>query len=354
MDKLRVLVVDDSALMRKLLTSLLDSDPDIEVVGSAPDAYVARDLIKSLRPDVLTLDIEMPKMDGISFLANLMRLKPMPVVMISTLTEKGAEMTMRALELGAVDFVSKPKVNVESELDQCAAEIRTKVKAAGRAKVDNLSVTNKNENNLVNIAETPQVKSIPGSRQTQRIIAIGASTGGTNAIKDVLSRLKPNVHGIVISQHIPPVFSKTFAERLHRCTGFNVCEAEDGQPIKSGHVYIAPGDYHLEIAQDGAGYRCKITQAAPVNRHRPSVDVLFDSVAKTAGKRALGVILTGMGKDGAEGLKRMHEVGCETVAQDKETSVVWGMPGAAVKCDAATHVLPLKQVAGKITEFAAL
>lgn len=353
MKKVRVLVVDDSALMRKLLTSLLAADPDIEVVGSAEDAYIARDMIKNLRPDVLTLDIEMPKMDGITFLGNLMRLKPMPVVMISTLTEKGAGMTMRALELGAVDFVSKPKVNVEAELEQVASEIRSKVKTAGLARVDSLGQDKSSETSGT-LLEPITIKNIPGAKQTNRIIAIGASTGGTKAIKDVLAGLKPSVHGIVISQHIPPVFSKTFAERMHRCTGFNVFEAEDGQPIKSGHVYIAPGDYHLEVERQGSGYCCKLTQADPVNRHRPSVDVLFDSVAKTAGRNALGVILTGMGKDGAEGLKRMRDSGCETVAQDEETSVVWGMPGAAVKADAATHILPLKQVAGKISEFASL
>lgn len=356
MSKIRVLVVDDSALMRKLLTELLNSDPHIEVVGSAMDAYMAREKIKKLNPDVLTLDVEMPKMDGLSFLSNLMRLHPMPVVMVSSLTEKGAEVTMRALEIGAIDFVSKPKVDLAHSLEDCAEEITSKVKAAARACVDTML----RQKSAAPAAASPQQIGATATNDggngaystTDRVIAIGASTGGTEAIKDVLMGLRPDCPGIVITQHIPPVFSSSFAERMNQVSPLVVCEARDGQQIRPGHAFIAPGDQHLSVIKDGARYRCRLDSNPPVNRHRPAVDVLFESVAETAAHNAVGVILTGMGKDGAKGMKRMHDAGAATIAQDEKTSVIWGMPHAAIEEGGVDHVMPLQRIARQMTELA--
>ena len=352
MNSVRVLVVDDSALMRQLLTALLNSDPEIEVVGSAMDAYVARDKIKQLKPDVLTLDVEMPKMDGLSFLSNLMRLHPMPVVMVSSLTEKNAEVTMRALELGAVDFVAKPKIDLAHTLSDCAEEITSKVRAAARARVDKLNIsTNGSDKSRTTGNANVVSKAIGNYRTTDKVIAIGASTGGTEAIKDVLVRLDPDCPGIVITQHIPPVFSRSFANRMNQISSLVVCEAEDGQQIRPGHAFIAPGDQHLSVIKDGARYRCKLDSNPPVNRHRPAVDVLFDSVAETAAHNAVGVILTGMGKDGAKGMKHMHDAGAATIAQDERTSVIWGMPSAAIQEGGVDKVVALDKIAGEMTEL---
>lgn len=348
--KIKVLVVDDSALMRKLLSTLLNADRQIEVVGTAMDAFVARDKIKALKPDVITLDMEMPKMDGIMFLSNLMRLRPMPVVVISTLTTKSADVTMRALDLGAVDFVTKPKTDLEHTLGDYSLEICRKVKAASRASISALS-----SNSSTLDANSSAAKSAPigkvselGYSTTDKVIAIGASTGGTEAIKEVLLKMRPDCPGIAIAQHIPPVFSRSFAERMNRISPIIVCEASDNQLIIPGHAYVAPGDRHLEVIRDGAKYRCRLHDGEPVNRHKPSVDVLFDSVAKNVGENALGVILTGMGKDGAGGLKRMKEAGAVTIAQDEKSSVVWGMPGAAVKLGGVDKVLSLDTIAGSV------
>ena len=348
MKKIRTLVVDDSALMRKLLSELLGSDPDIEVVGTAADAYMAREKIKKLNPDVLTLDVEMPKMDGLTFLRNLMRLRPMPVVMVSSLTQKGAEVAMQALDLGAVDFVAKPKLDLSCALADCAEELIAKVKTAARVSAYTLqSIAER----LDTAPDTnPPSRSDTGYATTDQVIAIGASTGGTEAIKEVLIRLSPDCPGIVITQHIPPMFSRSFAERMDRCTRLSVCEAEDGQQIRPGHAFVAPGDRHLEVVRDGAKYRCRLSDGEPVNRHKPAVDVLFDSVATHVGSNAVGVILTGMGKDGAAGLKRMHAAGARTFAQDEATSVVWGMPGAAVEAGGVDRVLPLISIASRIVE----
>ena len=336
MRKTRVLIVDDSALVRKLLTAILESDPSLEVVGSAPDPFVARDMIKAKNPDVLTLDVEMPRMDGITFLSNLMRLRPMPVVMVSTLTERGAAVTLDALDLGAVDFVSKPKTNVACSVDQIADEIVAKVKAAARAQV---------REKQTNVGPKRAVRRPPGYRTTDHIIAIGASTGGTNAIRDVLVQMPADAPGIVITQHIPGAFSRPFAERLDSECTITVVEAEDGQQIISGHAFVAPGGRHLEVRRSGARFLCRVHDEPPVNRHRPSVDVLFDSVATNLGENAIGALLTGMGADGAEGLGRMQAAGAPTVAQDEATSVVWGMPGAAVQRGYADYVVPLDDVA---------
>lgn len=356
MSKIRVLVVDDSALMRKILKELLNSDPEIEVVGTAMDAYVARDKIKKLRPDVLTLDVEMPKMDGLSFLSNLMRLHPMPVVMVSSLTQKGAEVTMRALNLGAVDFVSKPKIDLAHTLEDCAAEITSKVKAASLACVDIL-LSNASKPDLHRSLSDTDFNVAPvviggRYRTTDKVIAIGASTGGTEAIKEVLIRLRPDCPGIVVTQHIPPVFSRSFAERMNKVSRLAVCEAQDGQQIRPGHAFIAPGDRHLLVVKDGARYRCKLSDGPAVNRHKPAVDVLFDSVAKTVGHNAIGVLLTGMGRDGAKGLRRMRDAGATTIAQDEQSSVIWGMPHAALEEGGVDKVLPLMQIAAKLTELA--
>jgi len=352
--RIRVLVVDDSALVRKLLTEMLSSDPGIEVVDTAQDPLVAREKIKQLNPDVLTLDVEMPRMDGVTFLRNLMRLRPMPVVMVSTLTEKGAEITLDALRYGAVDFITKPKVDIAYTLHDYRDELISKIKMAAQARVRQLSASAAAPPDRVPGASVPVDRVIPVAprqhfRTTDRLIAIGASTGGTEAIREVLERL-PGVTtpGIVITQHIPASFSGPFAQRMNRCSQLEVSEAKDGEQILPGHAYIAPGDQHLMVIRDGARYRCRLSDDVPVNRHRPSVDVLFRSVAQNVGPNALGVILTGMGKDGALGMKDMREAGAHTIAQDEASSVVWGMPGAAVACGAVVETLALDDIPAAI------
>jgi two-component system chemotaxis response regulator CheB len=354
--KIKVLIVDDSALVRSLLTDILRSDPDIEVVGAASDAHIAREKIKQLNPDVLTLDVEMPKMDGITFLKNLMRLRPMPVVMVSSLTERGADVTLDALSLGAVDYLSKPKIDLAATLKDYSEELIDKIHAASKASVRALdprraaTIAPRPAHNADAIL--PKTAAPRQLRTTDRIIAIGASTGGTEAIKEVLMRLPPDSPGVVITQHIPKAFSGPFAKRMNDCCQVTVYEAQDGQQVLPGHAYIAPGDKHLMLVRDGARYVCRLDDGVPVNRHKPSVDVLFRSVAQNAGRNAIGAILTGMGKDGAKGLKEMLEAGSRTIAQDEATSVVWGMPGEAVSIGAAQHVLPLDNVAGKILSLA--
>ena len=343
--RIKVLIVDDSALIRKLLTRCLQSDPAIEVVGAARDAYMARDMIKRINPDVLTLDIEMPGMDGLSFLKNLMRLRPMPVVMVSSLTERGAEVTLRALDYGAVDFVRKPKVDLEHGMQRCADDLIRKVKAAAIAKVSALARIASQTDHDVHQKPAAKPKPTNACRASNQIIAIGASTGGTEAVKEVLMGLRPDAPGIVITQHIPPMFSRSFAERMDRCSALAVCEAEDGQVIHVGHVFIAPGDRHLRVVRDGAKFRCRLSNEAAVNHHRPSVDVLFESVVTSAGSNAIGVILTGMGSDGAKGLRQMLDSGAHTLVQDEASSVVWGMPRVAFELGAAKEVLPLTEVA---------
>src|SRR5579863_4289421 len=356
--RIKVLIVDDSALVRSLLTDILRTDPDIEVVGVASDAHIAREKIKQLNPDVLTLDVEMPKMDGITFLRNLMRLRPMPVVMVSSLTERGADVTLDALALGAVDYLSKPKIDLAATLKDYADELVEKIRIAARASVRALDPRQPRAQSAVGPAHSADAvlpkapaRSRP-LRTTDRIIAIGASTGGTEAIKEVLMRMPPDCPGVVIAQHIPKAFSAPFARRMNDCCPMSVCEAEDGQHVLAGHAYIAPGDRHLMLVRDGARYVVRLDDGVPVNRHKPSVDVLFRSVAQNAGRNAIGVILTGMGKDGARGLKEMLDAGSQTIAQDEATSVVWGMPGEAVALGAAQHVMPLDGVASKILGLA--
>jgi two-component system chemotaxis response regulator CheB len=353
--KIKVLVIDDSALMRKLLSEILASDPDIEVVGTAPDAYIARDKIKSLNPDVLTLDVEMPRMDGLSFLRNLMRLRPMPVVMCSTLTQAGAETALDALALGAVDVVGKPTADAAHGIKHSAQEIIAKVKMAASVKVRapaertsaerTPQVVEASRDAGAVLAKRPMAKV---SSSTDHIIAIGASTGGTEAIKVLLTHLSADLPAVVIAQHIPKAFSGPFSARMNACSALTVCEARDGDAILPGHVYIAPGDEHLLVERAGRGFRCRLDPGPLVNRHRPAVDVLFRSVAQAAGHHAVGVLLTGMGRDGAEGLKEMLEAGAATMAQDEQSSVVWGMPGAAWKIGAAQALHPLSEIAGQI------
>ncbi len=352
--RIRVLIVDDSALVRQILSDILARDPGIEVVGVAGDAHIAREKIKQLNPDVLTLDVEMPKMDGITFLRNLMRLRPMPVVMVSSLTEHGADVTLDALAMGAVDYLPKPKIDVAATLGDYGEELVEKIKAAANVRVRALQSVAPGPVPPRHSADVilPRSERAP-LRTTDRLIAIGASTGGTEAIKEVLVHMPPDSPAIVIAQHIPKAFSTPFAKRMNDCSPLTVCEVEDRQQLMAGHVYIAPGDRHLLVARDGTRYVARLDDGPPVNRHKPSVDVLFRSVAQHVGRNAIGVLLTGMGKDGARGLLEMREAGSYTLAQDESTSVVWGMPGEAVVLGAAEEVIALPNVAEALSRIAA-
>jgi len=341
-DKVRVLVVDDSALMRQLLSTMMRSDPDIEVVGAAPDPLIARQMIKDLNPDVLTLDIEMPNMDGISFLEKIMRLRPMPVLMISSLTQEGAEATLQALELGAVDYIAKPKADLQQGLVEKQAEIVEKVKIAANVRVRGRAATT--------ARRAAPTMTGAGFSTAERLVAIGASTGGVEALRVVLCDLPADSPPVVVTQHMPAGFTTRFAERLNRLAQVAVQEAADGQRILPGHVYIAPGNRHLEVVGAGANYTCRLNDAAPVSGHRPSVDVLFQSVAESARANAVGVILTGMGKDGAEGLKQMRDGGGATIGQNEATCVIYGMPKAAAALGATETELPIEKIAAAIVE----
>lgn len=348
MKKIRVLIVDDSALMRQLIADILKSDPDIEVVGTASDPYVAREKILKMDIDVLTLDVEMPRMDGLSFLEKLMAGRPMPVVMLSSLTEKGCETTMRALELGAVDYITKPKLDVESAMDAIASEIVEKIKTAAQSRVLRKSVSTN---------RTPFAGPKPSSSgalltSTHKVIAIGASTGGTEALMDMLVEFPSDAPGTVAVIHMPEGFTKSFADRLDRHCRVRVKEAEDGDRILPGHVLLAPGNFHLSVFRSGATYAVKVFSAPPVSRHRPSVDVMFSSCAKVLGSNAVGVILTGMGNDGAQGLLEMRNAGSYNIAQDEKSCVVFGMPKEAIARDAVDEILPLKRIAPAALEAA--
>jgi two-component system chemotaxis response regulator CheB len=328
---------------------MLSSDPGIDVVATAPDAYIAREKIKALNPDVITLDIEMPKMDGLTFLSNLMRLRPTPVVMISTLTQKGAQASLEALHIGAVDYVGKPQSDVSSNLEAYATEIIEKVKMAAVANIAALARRNRGEALERRLSIRDAVSDEVLSRSAlQRIVAIGASTGGTEAIAEVLAGMPANSPPVVIAQHIPEMFSRSFSERVNKLSPMQVSEARDGERALAGHAYVAPGNHHLRLRRNGSDYVCTLDQEPPVNRHRPSVDVLFESVARAAGSKAVGVMLTGMGSDGARGMKALKEAGGRTLAQDKATSVVWGMPGSAVEIGAVDKIVALETVSGEI------
>ncbi|WP_289283658.1 protein-glutamate methylesterase/protein-glutamine glutaminase, partial [Methylophaga sp. UBA5088] len=323
MKKISVIVIDDSALVRKLLTEILNSDPELEVVATAGDPYQARDKIKQFNPDVLTLDVEMPKMDGVTFLRNLMRLRPMPVVMVSTLTEKGAQITLEAMALGAFDFVEKPKLDLSQTLSSYSEEIISKIKAAAGVQPQQLTtkaMLEVEERLTADAVIAKSTKNIP-LKTTEKIVAIGASTGGTEAIKTVLCALPANAPGIVITQHIPASFSAPFAERVNKMSALNVSQAIDGEQILPGHAYIAPGDKHLLVERSGARYYCRLNDGPAVSRHKPSVDVLFRSIAQNVGANAIGVMLTGMGDDGARGMLEMRENGASNMVQDEKSSV---------------------------------
>lgn len=333
--KIKVLIVDDSALIRSVMSEIVNSQPDMEVVATAPDPLVARELIKKHNPDVLTLDVEMPKMDGLDFLEKLMRLRPMPVLMVSSLTERGSEITMRALELGAVDFVTKPKISIQSGMREYADMIADKIRGAARARIAPRSRTPQVASTQLSALKSPLISS-------EKLIIIGASTGGTEAIREFLMQMPSDCPGILIAQHMPEGFTTSFARRLDSLCKISVVESAGNERVLPGHAYIAPGHSHLLLVRSGANYMTRIEQSPPVNRHRPSVDVLFRSAAQAAGKNAVGVILTGMGKDGAAGMLEMREAGAHNFAQDEASCVVFGMPREAIAIGAAHEVGPLQ------------
>ena len=344
--KTKVLIVDDSPLMRGLLTEMLKAAPDIEVVGAAPDAVVAREMIKALNPDVLTLDVQMPKMDGLEFLDRLMRLRPMPVVMVSAFTEAGSETTLKALELGAVDFIGKPRADAAKRMGEYAEELVEKIRAAKGARVRH-QPTNRSismSSSTSSPSSAPMAMSIRGG-SSGKIIFVGASTGGTEALKEFLLGIPADCPPILIVQHMPETFTASFARRLDGLCAPRVLEAQGNEKVEAGTVYIAPGHSHLQIRRGPAGYLTELLATAPVNRHRPSVDVLFDSAASVIGRQAVGVILTGMGKDGAQGLLRMRQAGAHTLGQDEASCVVYGMPREAFLIGAVDEQCALDDIA---------
>jgi len=339
-ESVRVVVVDDSALMRQMLTSVLNADPDIEVVGAAPDPLCARQMIKDLDPDVVTLDVEMPKMDGLTFLEKIMTLRPMPVIMVSSLTQRGTETTMRALEAGAVDFVAKPMGPARDGMAGLSSDLVPKVKAAAGARL----ITSRHP--TAPISSPPQLAK---GRGDVRLIAIGASTGGVVAVQAILSTLPRTCPGILITQHMPPAFTKSFASRLNQNSDLAVVEAQDGDRIKPGHAYVAPGGHHMEVSRSQQGFTCRLQDSPLVSGHRPSVDVLFHSVATQVGAQAMGVLLTGMGRDGANGLLAMRKAGAPTLGQSQASCVVYGMPRAANEIGAVAAELSLQDIAREIS-----
>lgn len=342
--KIKVLCVDDSALIRELLTEIINHQPDMEVVAVAPNPLVARDLIKQHNPDVLTLDVEMPRMDGLDFLERLMRLRPMPVLMVSSLTQAGSEITLRALELGALDFVAKPQMGIRQNMLEYGEEIAEKLRAAARSR----------PRQARRDASAPRPAALKAPLvSSEKLLIIGASTGGTEAIRQVLEPLPANAPAILIAQHMPGGFTRSFAERLDRLCRIRVKEAEDGERILPGHAYIAPGDAHLQLARSGANYVVRLDGGPPVNRHRPSVDVLFHSAAQQAGRNAIGALLTGMGKDGAQGLLEMRQAGAVTLAQDEASCVVFGMPREAIAIGGAAEVVSLDEMAPRLMALVA-
>jgi two-component system chemotaxis response regulator CheB len=339
--KIKVVIVDDSALVRQLLTEIISHEKDMTVAGAASNPLIAREMIRATDPDVLTLDIEMPQMDGLDFLEKLMRLRPMPVVMVSTLTEKGSEATLRALELGAVDFVSKPRVSIAQGLAEYAEEIVEKIRAAAGARgIRARPAVRRSASVLPELANR--------RLSTEKLIFVGASTGGTEAIREFVEQMPADSPAILITQHMPPGFTRTFAARLDSLSKVHVSEAVDGERILPGHVYIAPGGRHLKLGSSGANYIAVLDDGPLVNRHKPSVEVLFDSAASLAGRNAIGIMMTGMGKDGALAMRRLRDAGAYNVAQDEASCVVFGMPKEAIAAGAVHQVLPLSAIAGHV------
>ena len=348
--KIRVIVVDDSALVRSLLSEIINRQGDMECIGTANDPLIAREMIRERNPDVITLDVEMPRMDGIDFLGRLMRLRPMPVVMISTLTERGAEVTMRALELGAVDFVAKPRVGLAGGLNDLAAQIVDKIRVAASAHVRRMPVRSASAiahpGGDAPAVPPPSAASAPlGRLSTEKLICIGASTGGTEAIREVLVHMPADSPAIVITQHMPPGFTTSFAARLNSLCQITVKEAVNGERILPGHAYIAPGGRQFHLARSGANYVAVVDDGPPVNRHKPSVEVLFKSAAAVVGRNAYGIMLTGMGADGAAAMREMRDAGSYNYVQDEASCIVFGMPREAIAHGAADEVLPLTQIA---------
>ena len=349
--KIRVLVVDDSALMRGLLTEMINTSPDIEVVGAAPDAQVAREMIKALNPDVVTLDVHMPKMDGLEFLERLMRLRPMPVVMVSAYTAAGSDTTLKALELGAIDYIGKPRADTEKSMEDYAEELAEKIRAAKNARLRRpLSSTPPPSAQPRAIAPPVASPSPLKGNSGGKIIFVGASTGGTGAIKEFLLGIPANCPPILIVQHMPEAFTASFARRLDGLCAPKVIESKGGEKVEAGTVYIAPGHSHLQIKRGATGLLTDLLTTAPVNRHRPSVDVLFDSAAAIVGRQAIGVILTGMGKDGAQGLLRMRQAGARTFGQDEASCVVYGMPREAFLVGAVEEQCSLDDISRRVVQ----
>ena len=351
---IKVLIVDDSALIRALLSEIINAQPDMEAVGTAPDPLVARERIKALNPDVLTLDVEMPKMDGLVFLEKLMRLRPMPVVMVSSLTEKSCDITLRALELGAFDYVTKPKIDIRLGLLEYAEELTGKIRAAFQSHLKRPA-----GHGLVHPAQQKYTADAVLPTQhlhfstTEKVIVVGASTGGTEALKAFLSALPPDCPAILVTQHMPEAFTRAFAARLNGLCAMAVKEAEHGERLLPGHVYIAPGNRHLLLSRSGANYTANLSDGPPVSRHRPSVDVMFRSAANCAAANCLGVIMTGMGDDGAAGMLELHQAGARTLAQDEESCVVFGMPKEAIARGGVDEVVPLGELARRLLAWLA-
>ena len=342
---IKVLIVDDSALIRRILTEVIDAQEDLSVVGSAPDPFVARTMIKSLNPDVLTLDVEMPKMNGLDFLEKLMKLRPMPVLMISTLTAKSSAVTIQALSLGAVDFITKPQMNQMQEMRDYGEIIADKIRAAASAKI-------KKVNSVSDVIRPKKSVLIANSTiSSEKLIAIGASTGGTEAINHFLLSMPEDCPPIVITQHMPAGFTASFSTRLNNNCAITVKEGEHNERIKAGCAYIAPGGSHMLVSKRGGHYYTQLNKKDPVNRHRPSVDVLFDSVALCAGEQALGIMLTGMGKDGAQGLLKMKQAGSYNFSQSEDSCVVYGMPKEAVKAGGVNQVEDLNNIAEAVLQY---
>ncbi len=349
MAKTRVVVVDDSALIRSLLKEIIDRQTDMQCVGVAADPFAAREVIRDTNPDVITLDVEMPRMDGIDFLGKLMRLRPTPVIMVSTLTERGAEVTLRALELGAIDFVAKPKIGVADGMRLLADDITDKIRTASKAQIRRGAAP-------LAAAEVPPTARAPaavhslGRLSTEKLIFIGASTGGTEATKEVLLGLPADAPAVLITQHMPAGFTTSYAKRLDGLARIRVAEAVDGERVLPGHAYLAPGGFHLSIERSGANYIARVRDGDAVNRHKPSVEVLFESAARVVGPNAFGIMLTGMGGDGARAMRAMRDAGAYNLAQDEASCVVFGMPREAIAQGAVQEVLPLAQIAPHLLE----